>query len=135
MIEILKENFYLGFWTGSFYNGDFLAVVWKTPKGPWEGKYRFRYYRDDKAHDSDDIKNWYAMKAMDGSDKTRDQLKDAMDTLLKVGHASEFMYSGCYVECMGDGDAMIELLTNADRPYLHAKRISKEEADQLISSD
>ncbi len=40
---------------------DWLAALWKDKGGDWEAVYRFRYYRDDKAHGSEDQKSWYAV--------------------------------------------------------------------------
>ena len=39
---------------------DWLAAIHKLDDGQYKMIYRHRYYRDDKAHDSEDEKNWYA---------------------------------------------------------------------------
>ncbi len=123
MIELVKENLYLGFWVAAIENGDFFAVVWKTPNGPWEWSYRFRYHRDDKVFNSDDEKVWYKLKALDGSDKSKERLKKAMNSILELGLISGMIHSGSYVECMGDSEAMLALLMSGDRPYFHIKQI------------
>lgn len=40
---------------------DWHGIVWRERPGDiWHFDYRFRYYMDDKAHDSEDEKSWYA---------------------------------------------------------------------------
>lgn len=64
--------------------GDFFACVFRHgPDKPWEARYRFRYYRDDKAFDSTDKKNAYAvtMKQLPG---VRERAIAAFDFLTKL---------------------------------------------------
>ena len=51
-------------WYVSLPGGNWIASVDKTEKG-FEGTYRFRWYKDEKAWDSDDVKTWLKV---DGED-------------------------------------------------------------------
>lgn len=44
-------------WHGALYRDRDASGKWT----PWVFFYRFRYYVDNKAHDSDDVKNWYSV--------------------------------------------------------------------------
>jgi hypothetical protein len=50
---------------------DFHGALYREEEGetlgPWTFKYRFRYYVDNKAHDSDDVKNWYTATLPEGA--------------------------------------------------------------------
>lgn len=125
-IEIRKENTYIGYWHGEFSNGDFFGIAWKEPNGSWQIKYRFRYYKDHKVFDSDDIKNWYHMWTKDGSAVECERMKQIFTKILKVSVAQDFLKNMSFTECMGDGERMIQLLM--DKPYLHKKIMDDEEA-------
>lgn len=52
----------LGIWYVQIGTSDWMASVWLKDDGTAEGGYRWRHYRDDKAFDSKDEKNWYTLK-------------------------------------------------------------------------
>ena len=58
-IEI-NENM-LGIWFVAWKDADWMCGAWKSFCGP-EARYRFRYYKDEKAFNSRDEKSWYDVK-------------------------------------------------------------------------
>lgn len=62
-IDIIPGRYFAAVWFCGDGTGDWLAAAWRDPGRPFEGTYRFRYYRDGKAHDSDDKKSGYLLKA------------------------------------------------------------------------
>lgn len=63
-LTLVKGIYYSRIWFFSSEKADFdvlVAVMRELPRGAWTLKYRFRYYEDDKAHDSADRKShWTA---------------------------------------------------------------------------
>lgn len=60
MIDVDEDSYYLGAWFLSGKERDWLCVIYRVAgAAEFTIQHRFRYYVDDKAHDSDDIKNWY----------------------------------------------------------------------------
>lgn len=63
-------------WFVAWTDSDFMGCVYRDGPGePWRAGYRFRYYRDDKAFGSDDVKNTYRINVPEP------QPPDARDTL------------------------------------------------------
>lgn len=50
----------LAIWCFELSGGNWMAFLYKEPAG-YVMEYRFRWYRDDKVHDSKDKRNWYRM--------------------------------------------------------------------------
>ncbi len=75
-IEIKDERYFAAMWfcTPSIGGVDWHGALYKDNCGPWEFRYRFRYYADDKAHDSEDIKNWYTA-SFRGSEEEKHVMK------------------------------------------------------------
>ena len=122
MIEIKVENFYLGMWSAPFPGGDIFAMAWREPNGPWQLWYRFRYYKDDKTDEtSQDDKHWYQLTAKDGSEASMQKLRDTFTGLLVAGKDLGVTESVTFVECMGDGNKMIEIMSNPERPWLRMR--------------
>lgn len=60
----LKDGRYVSqMWYCANNEKDWLCALYRDPGECWTVLYRFRYYRDDKAFDSKDIKNWYRCRA------------------------------------------------------------------------
>lgn len=58
-MEINEKDYLLGIWFVGWGTGDWMAAI-KRGDGPeFQLQYRFRYYEDQKAFDSDDRKSWY----------------------------------------------------------------------------
>jgi hypothetical protein len=91
MTFLVRDGIYYDtMWSVQFEGGDYLAAIFKD-EGVWQGKYRFRYYEDDKASDSDDVKNWYAIRTDDATEEARVKLHVAMKL---VADATAKMYEG-----------------------------------------
>jgi len=134
-INIVKENMYIGLWSAMFDGGDYLAVAWKTPTGPWEATYRFRYHVDEKVWHSEDEKHWYTIRAEDGSDMSMRAIRDALHLVFKLGQEMRQFTNGSYVECMGDGDAMTAILMSGDRPNIHRLNMTEEEHQAYLKAE
>lgn len=122
-IEIKNGYYYIGYWYGSFDNGDVFGIAWKEPHGSWQLKYRFRYHKDDRIWNSCDVKNWYHLTAKDGSLDEAKRLKTRMTTVLQLGVAHNVLTGMSFTECEGDGERMLQLLM--DKPYLHIRMYEK----------
>tara|TARA_Y100000310_G_C20644506_1_gene795798 strand:- start:1060 stop:1437 length:378 start_codon:yes stop_codon:yes gene_type:complete len=59
---------------------NWMATIFRRGEGPWQGEYRFRYFMDNKAHDSEDERSWYEGQAPDSSDESLQGLMEAMRT-------------------------------------------------------
>lgn len=128
-IEIKKENYYIGLWRASLLNGDFLAVLWKEhADGMYRLKYRFRYYRDEKAFGSDDEKAWYLLTGKTGTPDEADHLHAIMTDILRVSGEQFGVCNVQYIACNGDGDAMTALLMNPERPGFHRATLSAKQS-------
>ena len=62
--------------------GNLLAIVFRDPPNEWRAKYRFRYYRDNKAHHSKDERSWYDVTPKDGGTSTRDKLVEMFELIM-----------------------------------------------------
>jgi hypothetical protein len=60
---------------------DWLAAVFKKKGEKWKLTYRFRYYRDDKAHDSSDEKKWWSFTANSDDDNNEQALCKSTDVV------------------------------------------------------
>lgn len=58
--EFMDGRHFVGVWFVSDGSKDWMGAAWRDSQfDRWTIEYRFRYYRDRKAHDSADEKNWY----------------------------------------------------------------------------
>lgn len=82
-IELSDTSTILGHWFTNIPGGDFMATVYRDNNdSPWQLRYRFRYHVDDKAFNSQDIKNWYQGTAEPG--KSEQELFDQVDGVVKM---------------------------------------------------
>ena len=61
-LELKPQRYVSAQWAVFGREKDYLAHLWRDREGGddrWHVQYRFRYYADDKAHNSEDQKNWY----------------------------------------------------------------------------
>src|SRR5882762_9688868 len=72
----------LGLWFVAWQGADWMAGLWKTPNGP-EGKYRFRYYKDDKAFGSKDEKRWYVLKPI-GAPQPDEEIVETLSRMAEL---------------------------------------------------
>jgi hypothetical protein len=50
-------------WYQEMTNGNWMGAIEAEPGGTFKITYRFRYYKDERGFDSDDVKNWYSVRA------------------------------------------------------------------------
>lgn len=151
MPEIKKENYYLGMYYFEFpqdspllstfgpfgLGGNILTQVWAEnqngkPEGPidWVIHQRFRYYKDGKiGAENNDIFNCHGYIARN---KTVEKIEKEIHSLLQVISVAALSPSGGRYEvvnlnCQG-GDELIDKLVEANKPWMHITKISKEEA-------
>lgn len=80
--EDIRAIFYI-----AWHDSDWMGAVSDGAQGPW-ATYRFRYYRDAKAFDSEDVKSWYDLKPPPGATEcTVDALISAFDGMIALANA------------------------------------------------
>lgn len=134
-IEIKPENYYSGLWRADLCppnaEGDFLATLWKDTKDDrWHLQYRFRYYNDDAVFDSKDKKCWYELISKDGAPEAEQEMKAVMDALLEKGGETGMVRNVLWIPCYADGNAFAKIMMNPERPWSHAKHLTKEQYDE-----
>lgn len=96
---------------------DWMATVREVePDARYELVYRFRYYKDDKAFDSQDEKNWY--KATATGTRAYVLAGIRMAASMMAEHAIGKLY-----EIINDRKFM-------DAPFVFARQVSKEECEK-----
>jgi len=72
----------VGIWFVTIPNGNMLAALHRVAERTYKLTYRFRYYKDDRAFDSADEKNWYS-GTLSNADESyiTDRISKAMATL------------------------------------------------------
>lgn len=108
--------------------GDWMGRIFKHD-GKWCAVYRFRYYRDDKAFDSQDRKSWHALVGDNDSEETLDEIRKAFDRLkplmeLQYGMQVEVIEFQCFND---DPKFTAEL---AKRPWTHVRQATPAEVEQ-----
>lgn len=118
MIDFTKIEYVLAFWFVSWKAGNWLCFVYRE-KGAsdWTMTYRWRYYADGKAFDSDDRKSWYEGKS-DPSKVSAEQLLEAVDVIANL-NVEHFQGDLDRVEVRGDTKKATRLL--AERHWAHMK--------------
>jgi hypothetical protein len=105
----------VGFWFVTIPNGDWMAGLQALDGGRFKLQYRFRYYKDDKAFDSDDKKNWYSGEG--------DDYGSAVRTLRMVAEALKQQAKGEMWEVLrGDGTVNDFMDKFMKLPFVHAKK-------------
>lgn len=136
-IEIKPETYYIGMWFCRLPNngGDYMCCIYREPDQPWTMKFRFRYYKDGKAHDSKDEKRWY--QAVIGAEHNQDPhvIEREHDTVCRMGHAKGMLESVTFVRCQGMGDKMAEIMKSSEAPWLHKKVMSQKEYEEYEKAD
>lgn len=105
---------------GAAPRGDWLGVVWrKRADDPrWQFRYRFRWHKDRRTVDSDDVKSWYSAFV--------DEDEPSEETLAKVDLVAEMIANGNgstvdRILVHGDGKKALELMSK--RPWAHVRRV------------
>jgi len=116
MIEFTENTYCLGIWYLQDETRDWLAAV--TREGEFVARYRFRYYRDDKAWDSDDVKNWWEARC---PGKTEDQIIAMIDDVAAALRRQGFSTSEPWRRIVrGNSEAVLEALKQA--PFSHIRQ-------------
>ena len=122
--EIAKGNYISRIWFLADPRGgggmDVFAHLWRRlPEGPWTLEYRFRYYEDDRAHDSKDRKSGYRGTFNDPLSEAQviKKVEVALRTIL------EFLPEGFAMDATVVETDEPEVVTRllAQKPYMHIK--------------
>ena len=84
MIELKETTQVRAFWFVAGGSRDWMAVLLRQEGGCWEALYRFRYYKDDKMHDSEDDKSWYRISTDEAPPEKQDGLSIDMERTLDM---------------------------------------------------
>lgn len=124
-MELGNNDYVLGMWFADDKDGNSLMMIVKRGENldSWEGEYTFRYKRDDKIFDSNDVKSRYSFKI----EKTSDQ-----EVIEKMNLAFDMMSVRFnnfrdFVEVKGDHSKMVELLK--DKKWCHIKKQPKDRSE------
>lgn len=83
----IKEGRYIShvwFINSAERDKDWMCWVWRDPGEPWQVEYRFRYYKDDKPHDSADEKSAFGLQVpSETSEALVIKNMDAIATMVK----------------------------------------------------
>ncbi len=83
IFELTETSYVEAVWYVAWTDKDWMAMVYRdTPEAPWRATYRFRYYRDSEAFQSDDEKSIYDVKGTNASDDTRARLCGGFDRVM-----------------------------------------------------
>lgn len=62
MIVVKEGRYFSAQWFALGAGWDLLVALWRDPGEPWVVQGRVRTYVDGRAHDSDDVKDWFAVE-------------------------------------------------------------------------
>jgi len=123
--EIRSGRYYAAFWIVEAQDGsgNVNAAVWRDlPNGPWHMQYRFRYYVDNKAHDSKDRRSWFIGQAR--GEQTEEQAVANGDklvcALIECGYARRQDVT-CLRLSTDDPKKIAEALTS--QPSMHGRAL------------
>lgn len=113
-IEIKPETYFYGVWYQEAATFNFMGALFRPVKGgDWTFKWRFRHYRDDKVHDSADVRNWYTMHIKSSVTETEavSKLTEVLAKISVVGeeHVGCKPMEFCEMRRPGDDEAMKKL--------------------------
>ena len=123
IFPIFDETLVDSIWFGPIQGGDVLAVLMRQPDEPWTLTYRFRYYVDDKAHESEDRKSVWHVAFDDQEsicDRTREHVSAAFRTAVRMAglQPSELRYRVINAQGRAAGEALVAAVGS----WGHAKR-------------
>ena len=121
MLNLDKTVWIYGIWSVAGDKKDWLGQLYRDIDNPngWEFLYRFRYHKDDKAFDSDDVKNWYKMKRNGTLESVLETIADVLATIEREFGSQAHFTS---LECAGDDPKVFFELGAA--PWSHVKQVS-----------
>lgn len=101
-------------------DGDWLACVLKQEGEDWRAVYRFRWYRDGKAFDSDDVKSWFVVQTGETGDEPPESLVSGLASIAsKICNGEPHKVR--YLEVRGDGEKAVEMLRQADFAHIRVE--------------
>jgi hypothetical protein len=108
---------------------DWMAAIRElVPDEKYELVYRFRYYKDDKAFDSEDKRSWYRAELTG----TRNYVLLTFRNLAERLHLAS---SGPLYEVLNDKGMDDFLRRFQDMPFVHARMLSKGEASAYVDDE
>jgi hypothetical protein len=118
IFEIVKGRYWAAIGFLSAHDRDWLCGVYRDGDGAWTVVYRFRYYRDDKAHDSSDERSAYqaTVPASMTENETVGRMRAVADVLKLRGYGGE----DWIFPKSADPGVVVEMLTG--RPWAHLRR-------------
>lgn len=120
LVTLTETSFVVALWNISFHGaGDWMAVVYRdAPGAAWRAMYRFRWYVDEQAWDSQDSRHAVHVHAKDGSDAARDLLVSTVDHIageLAAAHRSTVEK----IPIAGDAEAFSAVVRSL--PWFHTR--------------
>jgi len=116
MIDLTENTYVLGIWSVQGVGSDWLCAVTREGDDAFTMLYRFRYYRDDHAFDSEDEKVWYKTKIP--KTQTEDQIIAVVDScadgLCRKGYSNHEPWRRII---RGGAQAAVDALKEA--PFIH----------------
>jgi len=107
---------------------NWMATIFREGDGPWSGEYRFRYFGDDKAHDSADRKSWFKGQAPDASDES---LRAIAASLRHVGGKLAEHLEVPFEELTVEGGAEKTIEVLSQQPWANIKQIENPEKESV----
>jgi len=124
-IECTSDKFFFAHWFAEGEGENMLGCAWREDYGTGiiKAKYRFRYFKDDKAFDSKDKKIWFEIQGTKAS--TEELLIPTIRALLEEGKALGLFshYSLNLLNPPLSGEQMGEFLVN--RPENQVKKLGE----------
>lgn len=113
-MEINKDDYIIAVWFVSFRQYDWMCTVKRSENGGYEGEHRFRYYVDDKVHDSDDEKTFhqFSMENKISESEVIDRVRNVAKSVIVV--ASEDALINDEVPIGGGSEKFFEELSKRD---------------------
>ena len=126
---IVLDDKIVGIWFIGMDNSDFMAGVRELiPNEKYELKYRFRYHKDDKVFESDDVKNWYR-GTLSG---TRNYVMLSMHAVTQeLTKAS----GGKVYELLNDQGMDVFMREFRKAPFMYERMATPEERDEVLEKE
>lgn|GEM_PF-2890071 len=123
ILDIVEGRYFLAVWFVAGAGMDFLGAVFRDAgEKRFHLKYRFRYYRDDKAFDSDDEKSVYHATTDNASEA---ELEAHLDFVTKSLLAAG-MPGPAYKVPLKTSDPQTIMTAIADAPFAYVKAVGAE---------
>ncbi len=119
IFDLTETTYIEAVWYVSWPDADWMAMVYRdTPEAPWRATYRFRYYKDAEAWQSQDEKAIYEIRAKDGAAETVTKLAAGFDAV-SAEIARQQQGQRWIMVVRGSADRFTDLLVK--QPWAHVK--------------